>query len=61
MPNDASPGAQDVLRAFSEPHAVARYTDGPPRFLPGLDALHRMTGILLADPSHGGGRLSAIS
>src|SRR3546814_10634757 len=31
------------------PEAVARYTEGPKRFVPGLDGLHRMTGLLLAE------------
>src|SRR3954469_6571815 len=42
-------GATDFLRAFSDPEAVARYLDGPRRFVPGLADLHRMTGILLAE------------
>lgn len=36
-------------QAFSDPEAVARYTDGPRRFVPGLADLHRMAGILLAE------------
>ena len=47
----------DIVDAFDEEVVVhvgddlpvARYLDGPPRFLPGLEALHRMTGILLAE------------
>ena len=42
-------GAKHFLSAFSDPQAVARYTDGPPRFVPGFADLHRMTGILLAE------------
>ena len=42
-------GAPDFLRMFSDPAAVARYLDGPRRFVPGLADLHRMTGILLAE------------
>jgi tRNA (cmo5U34)-methyltransferase len=42
-------GAVDFLRAFSDPEAVARYLDGPRRFVPGLADLHRMTAILLAE------------
>ena len=34
---------------FYDPEAVARYAEGPLRFVPGLDALHRMTGLLLAE------------
>lgn len=46
---DGSDGVQTFLRAFSDPDVVARYTDGPRRFVPGLDGLHRMTGVLLAE------------
>ncbi|WP_077146727.1 class I SAM-dependent methyltransferase [Sphingopyxis sp. KK2] len=42
-------GAQHFLDHFKDPAAVARYADGPRRFVPGFDALHRMTGILLAE------------
>ena len=37
------------VAAFSDPEAVARYADGPPRFVPGFADLHRMTRILLAE------------
>lgn len=42
------------LRAFADPEAVARYAEGAPRFVPGFEALHRMTAILLGErtPSH---------
>jgi tRNA (cmo5U34)-methyltransferase len=49
MSTDGTDGAQTFLRAFSDPDVVARYTDGPRRFVPGLDGLHRMTGVLLAE------------
>lgn len=39
----------ELLAPFSDPAAVARYTEGPPRFVPGFADLHRMTGILLAE------------
>jgi len=39
----------DFVAAFSNPEAVAKYTEGPPRFVPGFTDLHRMTGILLAE------------
>jgi tRNA (cmo5U34)-methyltransferase len=42
-------GAKYFLSAFSDPQAVARYADGPPRFVPGFADLHRMSGILLAE------------
>lgn len=39
----------DFVAAFEDPAAAANYSEGPRRFVPGLDALHRMTGILLAE------------
>lgn len=49
MPADIADGDQQFIRAFSDPEFVARYTDGPRRFVPGLDGLHRMTAVLLAE------------
>ena len=49
MTAEIADGAEHFLRAFSDPEAVARYADGPRRFVPGLEALHRMTGVLLAE------------
>jgi len=40
---------QAFLTMFSDPERVAAYTQGPRLFVPGLDALHRMTAILLAE------------
>ncbi|WP_246088867.1 class I SAM-dependent methyltransferase [Phreatobacter stygius] len=34
---------------FSDPHSVARYAEGPPRFVPGFTDLHRMTRLLLTE------------
>jgi tRNA (cmo5U34)-methyltransferase len=48
MPPDANQPI-DFVAAFSDPEAVARYADGPRRFVPGFEALHRMTAILLAE------------
>ena len=42
-------GAQHFLEVFSDPERVARYADGPRRYVPGFADLHRMTGILLAE------------
>src|SRR3546814_14809497 len=42
-------GVQHFLDSFKDPAAVARYSEGPRRFVPGLDGLHRMTGLLLAE------------
>ena len=49
-----------VLKHFSDPEAVARYIDGPRRFVPGLDALHRMTGILLAESAPDDARILVL-
>ena len=49
MSIEVQDGAQHFLSFFSDPEAVARYAEGPPRFVPGFDALHRMTSILLAE------------
>ncbi|WP_230534293.1 class I SAM-dependent methyltransferase [Microvirga roseola] len=35
--------------AFSDPQAVARYTEGPPRMVPGFADMQRMAMILLAE------------
>jgi tRNA (cmo5U34)-methyltransferase len=37
------------LEMFADRDRVAHYSEGPPRFTPGLDAVHRMTGILLGE------------
>ncbi|HEY8601658.1 MAG TPA: class I SAM-dependent methyltransferase [Thermomicrobiales bacterium] len=34
---------------FSDPEAVARYAEGPPRFVPGCESMHRMARLLLAE------------
>ena len=39
----------DFIAAFEDPEAAAKYAEGPRRLVPGFDALHRMTGILLAE------------
>lgn len=42
-------GSKQFLAAFSDPEAVAKYADGPRRFVPGLEAMHAMCGLLLAE------------
>ena len=39
----------DMLAHFNDPKAVAQYTEGPLRFVPGYAELHRMTAILLGE------------
>lgn len=41
-----------LLKMFEDPEAVAQYQDGPARFVPGLESLHRMSAILLAERAH---------
>lgn len=48
------------MRGFRDPEAVARYADGPPRFVPGLEALHRMTGLLLAERAPANARVLVV-
>lgn len=41
--------ATKFVDAFNDPAAIAKYTEGPRRYVPGFADLHRMTGILLAE------------
>ena len=49
MTIETQDGARHFMKGFLDPEAVKRYGDGPRRFVPGLDALHGMTGLLLAE------------
>ena len=49
MSRSVKPDTLDFLAGFNDPQAVARYAAGPRRYVPGFEALHRMTGILLAE------------
>jgi tRNA (cmo5U34)-methyltransferase len=40
---------QAFLQMFSDRERIAHYAEGPPRFMPGMEAVHRMTSILLAE------------
>ncbi len=42
-------GNRMFLDMFSDRDRIANYAEGPKRFTPGLDAVHRMTAILLAE------------
>ncbi len=53
-------GAQHFLDSFKDPAAVARYSEGPRRFVPGLDGLHRMTGLLLAERAAADARILVL-
>lgn len=49
MSRSAQPNTLDFIAAFNDPQAAARYAEGPSRYLPGFEALHRMTALLLAE------------
>jgi tRNA (cmo5U34)-methyltransferase len=48
------------MKMYDDPEAVARYQDGPRRFVPGLEALHRMSAILLAEHVPADGHLLVL-
>ncbi len=50
----------DLLDAFSNPDAVARYAEGPPRYVPGFADLHRMTILLLEERMPETGRILVV-
>jgi tRNA (cmo5U34)-methyltransferase len=50
----------DNSSAFSDPQAVARYAEGPPRLVPGFADLQRMTTILLAERVPADGRVLVL-
>ncbi|WP_293484391.1 class I SAM-dependent methyltransferase [Phenylobacterium sp.] len=49
-----------LLKPFSDPDAVARYAEGPPRFVPGFADLHHMTAILLAERAPADARVLVV-
>jgi tRNA (cmo5U34)-methyltransferase len=49
-----------LQKPFSDPQAVARYADGPPRFVPGFFDLHKMTGILLGERAPANARVLVL-
>ncbi|MEZ5934647.1 MAG: class I SAM-dependent methyltransferase [Alphaproteobacteria bacterium] len=49
MPSEGVAHEEPFLKNFSDPEKVASYAEGPRRYVPGLEALHRMTGLLLAE------------
>lgn len=50
----------DVQNMFSDPQAVARYTEGPPRFVPGYNAMLSMAAILLAERAREDARILVL-
>lgn len=53
-------GSKTFLAAFQDPEAVARYAEGPRRFVPGFDALHQMCGLLLAERTPDNARVLVV-
>jgi tRNA (cmo5U34)-methyltransferase len=60
MTTDRTQGASHVLDGFKNAEAIANYAEGPPRFVPGFDALHRMTTILLAERAPAAARVLVL-
>jgi len=60
MASDPEDKAHRFLQGFSTPDWVARYAEGPPRFVPGLDALYRMTAVLLAEKAEAGASILVL-
>jgi len=50
----------ELLAPFSDPTHVARYAEGPPRFVPGYADLHRMTSILLSEHARENARVLVL-
>ncbi|AHY55081.1 class I SAM-dependent methyltransferase [Bradyrhizobium japonicum] len=50
----------DIQSAFADPQMVAKYTEGPPRFVPGYNAMLSMAAILLAERSPEDARILAL-
>ena len=49
MSTEEKTGTVDFIKSFSDAAAIANYHEGPPRFMPGIDAMRAMTSILLAE------------
>lgn len=60
MSTEATKPRVDFIKAFSDRAAIANYHDGPPRFVPGVDALHMMTSVLLAETAPDNARVLVL-
>ncbi|WP_233247566.1 class I SAM-dependent methyltransferase [Caulobacter endophyticus] len=60
LPMRTDDGSKHFLAAFSDPAAVARYAEGPPRFVPGFHDLHRMCGVMLAERAPNNARVLVV-
>ena len=50
----------DLQNAFADPQMVAKYTEGPPRFVPGYNSMLSMAAILLAERAHRDARILVL-
>lgn len=50
----------NIQDMFSDPQAVANYTEGPPRFVPGYNAMLSMAAILLAERAREDARILVL-
>jgi tRNA (cmo5U34)-methyltransferase len=50
----------ELLAPFADPAAVARYAEGPPRFVPGFADLQRMTALLIAERAPADARVLVV-
>lgn len=60
MSIEAKPDEDFFLKHFSNPQAIANYAEGPQRFVPGFDALHRMTSVVLAESAPSNARVLVL-
>ncbi|ABS62592.1 Methyltransferase type 12 [Parvibaculum lavamentivorans DS-1] len=51
---------RQMIANFNDPAAVAQYTEGPVRFVPGYTELHRMTAILLGERAPANARVLVL-
>ena len=60
MTNACIQPIRNATDSFKDPEAIAHYAEGPPRFVPGLEALHRMTAVLLAENAPASARVLVL-
>jgi len=60
MSTEANHDRMDFVKSFSDRAAIANYHDGPPRFVPGVEALHSMTSVLLAETAPDNARVLVL-
>jgi hypothetical protein len=58
--DSAHRGGEHTASSFTDPDAVARYRDGPPKQVPGFADLHRMTDLLVAERTPDDGRVLVL-